>query len=256
MEFIAAGAVALLMPLMMVILRKLAPLPEKRADVPETDSGSQYVGWYILYNLIFLLFAASLSVLWTWMFTQFSQWRYSFESPAAFTDYPSFGLWLVPGLLLGLGTSIVPVLLLFRLILGKRYAEFMRYADRAMRYDQRKLLPAALILVAVLVFPIILFGLNAYTRFAEDQIVVNRLFSLNESQYSYDDIEQLAHFAKFKAPNGNIVDKPYFMITFENGDTWSTRNRLSIHSPESDAHLFDFLSRKTGLPIEDLQLAP
>jgi hypothetical protein len=254
-SLISSAAFSILMLLMSFVLRKVAPVAANPTGRSLEDLRSEYLGWYILASALYLVLWAVATAALAWLPIRLSHWRYSLMPPASF-EYTPGAFWIGPALFLGLGAAIFPLVFVLKALLRDRLAEFIHYADRMVRYDQRKASPWAFGLIAIVVFPLVFIGLDTYTRFMSDHVVNNPMSKVSERIYAYDEIERLAHVARFRAPNGNIIDEPYYLIVFGGGDRWSTRNQMSIRSPGFDGQVFEFLSEKTGLPIDQLEFAP
>lgn len=238
------------------LMRKMAPPSESPTLRFGDDLKAEYLGWQSLWTLSYMLLVALFTVAWMWLFSQFLTWRQSMAPAVVFADMPGVEFRVLPGLLLGLGLAIPAVVLLFKRLLGGRFPEFMAYSDSCAKCNQLKLMPLCLVVLAVILLPVLVVSLDTYTRFTEDRIVINRPMSLGEDVYSYNSVTHLAHIANRRIPGGNILPKPFYMVFFNNGDVWSTKDVMGTHSPQTEASLFEFLSKKSGLPIEELEFAP
>jgi len=74
---------------------------------------------------------------------------------------------------------------------------------------------------------------------------------VGEISYPYSRISAIKSVRHFKAPNGDIKERPYFSIEFDDGERWTTGAGLRDPYPETDRRLVEYVSGKCGkLPQE------
>ena len=84
---------------------------------------------------------------------------------------------------------------------------------------------------------------------------LNPFLSLAERLYPSSEVIHIRSIARFKAPSGEIVEKPYFEITFRDGASWSSRG---FHEAglEKSRLIVEFVSKRSGKPITQHDIAP
>ncbi len=64
-------------------------------------------------------------------------------------------------------------------------------------------------------------------------------------------VRAIEHRTMVRAPNGNTGNSPHFVILFDDGTSWSTRDGLRDPVPEVDQQIANFVSRRSGQAIVD-----
>jgi hypothetical protein len=160
-------------------------------------------------------------------------------------------VWWLPALFLGIVSSSVPVTWLYRLLLRDRYRRFERACDERVGFDGRLVTVwmAAVFAVGSSVWFVV--GVRTFARFDGVGVEMRRPLSLRSTFHSYASIKAIEHRATFVAPNGNVVNRPYHIIVFDDGSSWSTNGGLRDPVPELDARIVEMVSRESGKPIQE-----
>ncbi len=167
---------------------------------------------------------------------------------------PSPALWYGMGSVLCLCLIGASSSLVNRWLLQDRYGAFN--CDQSLRYGMTaKFVMSFFVVVAGCATVFLTLGFNSYTRFDGEGIAINPFWGLSEARYRYYEIVQLRHVESFTAPNGRIVKRPHYAIRFPDR-MWRTKDGGRDEKPEEDAELFEFPSRKTGLPVTPFHLDP
>ena len=98
--------------------------------------------------------------------------------------------------------------------------------------------------------------MDCYARFTDDQIITNRYWGLGEIAHNYNQITRIRFVRFIEAPSGKIVESPYYVVNFDDGSIWSTRNNfyradqnLKL-SDEKGREILAFVAEKCGKEIE------
>ena len=169
---------------------------------------------------------------------------------------PETAFFWLPALFLGIFGAVVPIDLLYRVLLRERYAEYTYYVNMKHGYDGWDAIKrmASFFIPLCAVFTIL--GVDCYARFTDDRMITNRFFGLGETIHSYQQITRIKQVQSYKAPNGNIVASPYYVVYFSDGSYWSTFNQLYKVTEDKDskeqkeAELLIFIADKARKQIE------
>ncbi len=207
--------------------------------------------WAILYLFTFV---PLLTILLGWIFQRIAQVR----NILFFMDYericsPEFAAWCV----LGLAWAFYLLFPFFhwfsQKVLKINLTEYYQYSDLRYGFDNRvvgKWLGTFLLAIALLATPIFF---NTYTIFYPQRILVNQYTTLKAKDYQYAQIEALLKVNFFQAPNGDIKNSPKYIILWKEGNDWNP-NWNGLPDLADQALLFDFLSKKTGKTIIEVEL--
>jgi hypothetical protein len=89
-------------------------------------------------------------------------------------------------------------------------------------------------------------------EFRDDRVILNRPWPFRSASYPYGRVVALARVARFQAPNGNILSRPYHAIRFDDGQTWAPHGFLP-DGPRDEA-ILALVSERSGRPIQELDL--
>nr|MBA3285676.1 hypothetical protein [Nitrosopumilus sp.] len=97
---------------------------------------------------------------------------------------------------------------------------------------------------------LIISFLDWYSAFGQKEVKINGLLSIGGKTYKYSDVTKIKDIERLKAPNGNIVDDPHFIIEFSDGEKWNSREN-GFASYDQDSDIIDLVTAKTKIePIE------
>ncbi len=161
---------------------------------------------------------------------------------------PDFRLILLISIFIGFVYSILVVYSLTKLYL-KNWDDFLIYGMEKYYpwyWSFLKAFSKGLLVLSLLAF---ILALDWYTVFDQDKIIVNDYFSTESRTYSYSDIKKINEHDKRIAPNGNIADRPCFVITFLDDEIWdSSESGYSDH--EENRALIEFVIAKSNKELE------
>lgn len=266
MQWIGHALTAIAISAVFALLARLIPFRASQKVSPaEAEALEKEYRWVDIALLpLFLTSAGLLTWLWGRLLNQLADWRLTHLPPSLFliTPEPRWAFWLLPGMLLGIVTSAIPMTLTARLILGdRRYTRYLLASQLRRRYDIRKATHILFGSVGLIVALFVTLGLNWYAQFREDDIRIHPFFSLHEQLYNYDEISGLVMTSHLKAHAGNIVSRARWFIIFNDGNRWCNEDVLS-RPQEDDRRLRSFLQTKTGKAwrhaqfIEDVPCEP
>lgn len=239
------------MELSFVLFRWLFPVRADEASEPPLTAHERrvYGRWEIGSLLPFFLFVPTLSYLW-YLALLGAASLLPHETPdTRFVLLPIPILWGFPAVLLGIVTSIIPLTGLYLALLGDRYRRYLRCCDERVGFNGEQAF-AWLALAFVggsVVFSVI--GVKTFTRFTETGVEISRPLSVRSSFYEYTRVRSIEHRATLKAPNGNTVQHPHYVIIFDDGASWSTCDGLRDPVPELDGRITKLVSLRSRRAI-------
>jgi hypothetical protein len=249
---IGAAAAAIGVPIVFALLGKAKWL--RHTPAAGKDFGrlmSEYARWERWAPLPFFFFVAVIGlVLWK-SFMLLAGLQAARLGPSEFLVYePSLALAL-PSMFLAILLSAVPMHFLYLRMLGaERYAEYIEYGNQRFGIDTWKLLRyMAYVAVPLCVISAFLL-LDSYVRVTESKIGVNSFFGVGEKEYAYDEVAHLRLVKSFKAPKGNIVRKPYFVIGFSDGAEYSFKRTQHETGLQEQKEIVHFISGRTKKDVQ------
>jgi hypothetical protein len=233
------------------LLRRLFPVraPDPSEPLLTDEERRDFARWGAAALCPFLVFAPLLGLGWYLLLTWCSGGAHRETPETLILLRPICYFWMVPSLFLGILTAPIPVEALYRALLGERYRRFERYCEEKNGFDARKTyaLLAALAAPAALAF--YLAGVTSFTRFTKDGIEIGRPLSFRSEFRGYSHVLAIERRATFRAPNGRIVHRPHYVIAFDDGESWCTRECLRDPVPEVDDPMAQLVSSRSGRDI-------
>ncbi len=157
--------------------------------------------------------------------------------------------WLIPAVLLGIGTFWIPLDWLYRVLLRDRYRRYEFYCIEENGFDGRRLL----VCLAVLTFGgaavYFLAGVTSFTRFSDAGIEIQDAFSFRSVFYDYTRVRSIEHRATLRAPMGNTVERGHHVIVLDDGASWSSDEFLRQPVPKVAEKIARFVSQQSKRPI-------
>jgi hypothetical protein len=224
--------------------------PPARAEESITaEERAVYCRWEIGLLLPFFLFAPLLTyasyLAPTWAASLF---HHEIDG-TRFLVQPSTAFRPVLALLLGISTSTITLDGLYRALLRDRYRRFVRYCAERNGFEARRFF----VCLAVTVFAgsalCLLAGVTSFSRFTDVGIEIRLPLSLHTSFYGYARVKSIERRATFRAPIGNTVQRPHYVILFDDGRSWSSREGLRHPEPDVDFRIAQLVSHRSKRPI-------
>lgn len=255
-----ASAIAVGVPLFLYVLARLFPYKpshKSTSTVSLSELREKYTKWELASVLPFFL----TSFLGGYLLFAALNWTARHLTPessgARWLMLPGQYFFMIPAIFLGLAIGGLVTDLLYRFMLGaERYAEFNLYGQLKAGFDTRRVRN---FLFAILIIPsslVTYLAMDCYAKFTDDKMIINAFWGVGESTHAYSDITRIDSIARSKAPNGDIVERPHYLIHFNDGYVWSSKNILyridedpRVNS-EKEKEVIQFLANKSGKQIE------
>ncbi len=223
---IGAISAAIAVPLFMELMRNVDGLKHSPNSEKSLEELTQEYGrWEKAASFLLIVFVVAIGfTLWKGL-NILSVLQMSYVDKSIYLIPQPSVTWALPALFLAIFMSAVPLHYLYQTLLGRqRYGEYTKYGNQKfgvnswalLRYMGYVLIPICLVFTFL--------SLDSYARVTNSSFIVNRFFSVGEAEYRFDEVEAIELTKSFKAPNGNIVRKPYYSIEFF--DNTRDRKRL------------------------------
>lgn len=245
-----AIAAAIGVPVVFALLRKVKTLRYTGTSAKDLDQlKEEYGKWEILSLFLLFIFAAAIGLGLAQLFIFLADLQSSRLSGGQFLIFQPF-IGLVPAVFLAIFLSAIPMHFLYLRLLGpERYEEYIHYGNQKIGFNALKLFRAMAWVMVPLCIIFTFLSLDSYVRVTESGIGVNSFFGVGERGYSFDEIEQIKLVKSFKAPNGNIVRRPYFIFAFTDGDEINFHRTIHELSLKEQEEIARYLSSRSGRGI-------
>ncbi len=251
---VVAGIGVFIMFLIVVIFYK--PPSLTKMEYSREELRAIYGQWemYSLFVILVSLFV--LGGIWYLLILHFVPWYIDNLGPSVYVITTPYDFWMVPALFLGIISSPLPLILVLRYNLRERYKDFTRYRDSGRGRITQKILEVSYVVICGMIILLTIFAIDDYTRFTEDEIVIDYFWGLEELRYSYSEVQTIRFDVKHsKTPSGEIRKKPYFVIEFKDGNTWTTwEYGLGEKDPEVETKIIKFVSERSGKSVQQTEL--
>ncbi len=217
-----------------------------------------YRKWSLLFGAIHLI-AATGGILAIWCVLIAFEALHSFTLPRAeFTFRPDALIWFMPAFIAGTLLSHTPSMLVGRRIMGSRWHELEQYEKLRLKLFQHPGLNRIVrLLMKILIGGAALFiflFMDWYVLVTPEQFVVNEISSMRETRHPLSSIQKIQTAPKLIAPNGNLVKRREYQITFSDNYTWTTNfSPKDLDKGEKQSFLKQ-VSEWSGKPIEEIKV--
>lgn len=137
--------------------------------------------------------------------------------------------------------------------IGKRqlkgdWPEFLAYTNLKYKFNAMKVMKYVTGFISVLVGLLTIIYFDYYSTFGKQEIKINGALSLGSKTYKYSDITKIKALERFYAPNGNIVTDPHFVIEFNDGKKWNSRES-GFERNDENRQIIELVQSKTDLEL-------
>ena len=209
---------------------------------------------YDLFSLgLFWLFIIILTFIYYFLFVWLSDFRISILKEIVIVVKPFIAAWLLSAFFTAMLTASLITIYLGKWKLKTDWDEYCAYGFMKSGYSP-KVGSIVMRTFAVITAILIIGFLDWFTAFRQDDIIVNGLFGLGNKTYQYADITDIRHVDKLKAPNGNIVEDEHYIIVFNEGSKWNSRNN-GFGDYKRDTSIINLIviEQKTGRQLTKIE---
>jgi hypothetical protein len=253
--FLIGLVVPLALSVTYALLRRLIPYQPSRdrnQRVLTPELNQELTRKYLWLNLVmfvpFLGIATVSTILLARALDSLAAWRLSGLPPSVYVVRPSWLIWLVPAMLLGILVAGVSLELrgspLLRLLLRdpERREEYLWHSRFKFGFDARKADFGVSVFVVGACSVFFALASNWYFRCAADHIGLKRFWSLAEQRYGYDELDKIVETSHAHAPIGTVVQRSDHCLVFRDGRIWRFEDMAT--DPSND--VIEFLERRSG----------
>jgi hypothetical protein len=134
--------------------------------------------------------------------------------------------------------------------IGKRqlkadWPEFLAYTNLKYKFDSIKVMKYVTGFLTVLLALLLTVFFDWYSAFGKEEVKINGALSLGQRTYKYSDITRIKELEKFYAPSGKIVTNPHFVIEFNDGRKWNSRES-GFDNYEKNRQILELVIAKTN----------
>ena len=230
-------------PLLMRLVAALFPLrPGLLADRSMAELKARYQRWERHNALEFTVLAVAASWLCHRALVAYAGSRSDSDAGSIYTVRPGPAFWYVPAIFFGCVLAGVLVHVWNRLRLPGGGREFRDYANVSAGFNVTRMFTVCEIAFGGFGLLLAYFAATTVVHLRQDDIVLRRLWSLQDERYPYSAVTGLA----------DVVDTPndtsHFEIRLDGAETWTTKVEV-VFFTEAEKQ---FLASKTGRPIQKM----
>jgi hypothetical protein len=221
---------------------------KQREDQERTELSGQFDKWELLALPLFFVTAPAVGYLAWRLLALLGDWRYAQLAQDPLALVPSSSMWVLPAIFLGITGSALPMYLVLRLALGKRYAAYQRYLALKAGPSER-VSWIVLGLITLLCGAAIVLMLDYAMVAGPQELVINPFWGLGEKRYAYREIVAIRSSQQLEEAQW---ERPIYLLEFRSGEKWSNRYDIDERDQAQVAGFFAYLARRSGLEIEQV----
>ncbi len=231
--------------------RKTPDANERPLELPNAIEFFRHWEWFS--RLLLGLFTLSFTLVWEGLF-QFAAQQVIASFPAPrFIIAPDAWFWLLPAVFFGIVTAAIGVDIWLRCCLKQDYSAFTEALNQKAGFSNetaRRFCYTAFSITGVLVGVFLFFGLNWYTVFTNDRMIINQYFSLRATQYRYADIKSLRLATHVKGLDDRLTKQLSIILTFKDGKRWQSMGYGQDANNAETEQLLEFLVSRTAAQVD------
>lgn len=236
------------------LFAKLVPVEKSEYKTEksfETLSAKYFVS-DLKYMGIFLLLVVVSGYLFYEIFLSFTGFRTSVLSDALIVVSPDPGMLLAPSLFCALLSSSLLLVFLIKTQLKDDWKEYMAYYNLKYKFNYARVAVYLIRILTVITVVITIASLDWFSSFGHKEIKINSFLSLGTKSYRYSDVSNVAKVMKVKAPSGKILNEPYFLVTFNDGNIWSSIYN-GFGDQQKNQEIITLVSRQSNKAISQVE---
>ena len=159
--------------------------------------------------------------------------------------FPKHGICLLPAVPGAIVTGVLGSLLVYKLLLKSRFAEFTCYGNLKLGINVIPFLRLMVIACAVFWMVGLSLPVDTYAVLSQHELQYNDLMGFGRRTYRYSDIQSIDRIVKVKSRYKKEVS---IKIIFKDGNVWHSADTEELSNDRAET-IAGYLSRKTTLPI-------
>lgn len=250
MHISSSAFVPLILALLMMFFRRFKSLRVSLPEGPPPDLKvlrKKYAKWTLLAGLLFLP-SWALTGGAVFLLLKFAAYvTYRPVSDALHLAVTPDGFWALLAIFLGMVLGVFPADRLLRRLLGaERHAEYELYDNLSHGgIDGWKVFRVLAVVICLVASVGIVIGIGNYAYATQSEFVFTVL-GFGEHRYSWSEVKEVRLVKSFKAPNENIVSRPYHEIEFADGKVWSVHSSLNDLDWPREQAMFAYVCAQSG----------
>jgi hypothetical protein len=227
-----------------------APPDVARESEPISEQERRVYRWWELGSAVpYLLLVPLFGYLWYLGLTRAAS-LFDHHAPGTrFLVQPSRISWFIPAFFLGAITAVIPLEGLYRGLLRDRYRRYELYSMGRGGAVARRIFVGLAVALSAGAAVWFLAEVTSFTRFTDAGVEIQRPLSLSSRFYEYARVQAIEHRIPSLVRNGNTVRYPHYVILFDDGTSWSSREGLRDPVPDLDEQIASLVSRRSQQPI-------
>ena len=234
------------------LFEKLLPIDkaEYKTDKTVEELRKKYLKFDLKQLGMLALFTVVLVFILFMLFSVLVDLRLSLLSDITIIVKPYREMILIISLFSGMLLATLGVFAISKRLLKNDWDEYLAYSNLKYKFNYVKVSKYTIRIFALITGVLIIAFLDWYSAFGQKEIKLNGLLSIGAKTYKYSDIIEINDVERLKAPNGNIVDDPHFIVEFKDGEKWNSRDN-GFANYDQDSDIIDLITTKTNIePIE------
>lgn len=240
--------------LLIALFKNLAPISKLPFQTNKTME--QLKRKYDNFELLIVGFSFLLIVVLTFIYFNVFVWltdfRVSLLDNVVIIAKPYVGAWLIGSMFTAVLTALILVTYIGKRKLKGDWSEYAAYNNLKYGYYYEIIVRAVIKVYAVITAVLVIGFFDWFTAFRQEDIVVSNLFGLGNRIYKYSDIADIRDVQKTKALSGNIVDKKHYVIVFNDGTKWNSRDS-GFDNFDKDTKIMEIVKQKTAKNLTELE---
>jgi hypothetical protein len=167
---------------------------------------------------------------------------------------PATLVWGVPAFFSGILLATWPTDLVYRRLLGDRYAEFRDYQARKFGYDGPRWLPLFYLVFGTATAGMIAVLFDFYVCFGPNSIEIDEMWTGRPYRYAYDQIIEIRASDWRESVRGDLVQHYTLALHFSDGNVWSSNRDQWYEGRQRLREIAAYVSARAGIPIVELSV--
>lgn len=236
-----------------VLLRKLFPAVYDAKDEAYSwdELRRKYAKWEVFGLLAMVVLTPPFAYSWYRLFASLRQLQGEDFAGDAYVFQCELFVFAFLSVFMGAATAIPAIECFCRIVFQKHMRGFMVFQKLKYRIDPYKVSTPLMGLLVGGVLLVFMAVLDNYAAFTETEIVIDRLWSVSEERYSYEDVQRILVSERAVAPAGNTAEGWRFVIHFDDGHTWNSHNAPSRRGIKE---VLSFVAEKSGVTPEKVPI--
>ena len=252
LAWIGPLAAAIALPLVFGILRALFPVrPLEGTERSLEELDHEYGRWRVAGYLIWFFIFTPLAGYFCWeAFCKYGD-HVAAGLPAGFYhSLPGGPTWGLPAAYFGMIIAAFMADALLRLLLRRRYKEFVHYSERAEGLGSKSSMLLLIVLTLFGAWLVIAIG-DWYVVVTPDEVISDGFMAISEQHYPHKDIVEIKTAPYLKAPLGGRPRR-ISVIRYGDGSKWSIDEMPGPISDEKILDLTYYISEQSGVQVKEV----